>query len=143
MVCVRQLVIFKVLLALFYILKLCRGSNQGPVLRNDAEACISCTVVPLSSSTLHSGPIVIKFGENIQIDPALILSDGYFVSCGIGVTSPQDSETSIMEGVFALSSTQSIAPVYYISHYLKSATRVLSGELNTDQILNALHSKEL
>lgn len=129
---------------LFYLIfiVLCQG-NSNPLLKNDVTACLSCTVTPLGSSELHSGPTRVKFGEDIPVDPLLLLSSGYSVICAVGVPGAQDSETSVIEGIIAMSANEPTAPVFYISHFLKSVTRVLSNQLNTDQLLGALHSKDL
>lgn len=138
-----QLIVASLSLFLFCVASLCRGIDQKFVLLNDVTGCLSCTVTPLIPSTSLSGHTSVRFAESIQIDPTVFLSNGYFVSCNVGFVGVQDSESSVMEGVFAVPSTEPTAHVYHISHFLKSVTRVLSKDLDANQLLGALHSKDL
>ena len=139
---VHSLAFARLWLFLLYSVVFCRG-NRNSLLQNDVKACLSCTVTPLGSSELHTGSTRVKFGEGIPVDPVLLLSNGYAVVCAVGVPGAQDSEASVMEGIIAVPPNEPTAPVYFISHFLKSVTRVLSNKLDADQLLGALHSKDL
>jgi len=108
---------------------------------NDVTAGMECTVYAIGTDKLHK----VKHGERIRVDPLFYVGAGYFLSCGVGVSSGRDLERSEMEGIFQVDSTGSteseiVETAYYMSSYLSSITRVVRNDLTADRLLEILNS---